>query len=149
MTWQRGETGNPFGRRPKVNLFRTICQEYSREAFEHLKEMIENPLTHSAVKFQALKFVLESAWGRARQSIEIKMDEVISPAMMTTEQLKLAAAGQTEELVCNLMATGKLEEYTRRYDGAVLSDKKEVIDMQKVLDDATEGVKEVKSRKRK
>lgn len=113
MAWQKGESGNPFGRRPSVNAFRAICQTYSKEAFERLWRMTDDVCIHEAVRFQALKLIVEQAWGRAPQSMEVKVQERVLPSMMTTEQLKLAIAGQTKELVCSLIESGKLDEYTK------------------------------------
>lgn len=112
--WQKGESGNPFGRRPAVNPFRAICQTYSQEAFNKLWKMVDDVMIHEAVRFQALRLIVEQAWGRAPQSMEVKVQERVLPSMLTTEQLKLAIAGQTKELVCSLMETGKLEEYTKK-----------------------------------
>ena len=64
------------------------------------------------MRVQGLKFMVEHAHGKARQAIDVKHEEVVLPDMMTQEQLILAAAGQTEELVCSLIASGKLEDYT-------------------------------------
>lgn len=126
--WQKGQSGNPFGMRPKMNAFRAICQTYSKEAFELLKELVENRATHEAVRLQGLKFILEHAWGKAPQSVEIKVTENVVPDMMTTEQLTLAAAGQTQELVCSLIASGKLDEYTREYVGIKSREEKDVME---------------------
>lgn len=117
--WQKGESGNPFGNRsrymPKVNAFRTICQEYSKETFELLWELVQNRLTHELVRFQAMKFILEHAYGKAPQCMEVKSEESIAPNMMSSEQLRLAAANKTKELVFSLIESGKIEEYIRAY----------------------------------
>lgn len=114
MTWERGKSGNPSGRKPLITAFRTLCQNYSYQAFDMLKELVENRGTHEAVRFQGLKFILESGWGRPAQAIEVRMEEGKPPDMMTTEQLKMAAAGQTEELVYSLIQSGKIDEYKQR-----------------------------------
>lgn len=118
--WQKGESGNPFLPKQKkeklrIGDLRTICQEYGPRLVEHLVEMIENKGTHEAVRFQAVKFMWEQGYGKARQSIEFKVSEPIAPSMMTSEQLKLAAANKTQELVFSLIESGKMEEYIRAY----------------------------------
>lgn len=128
---QSTNIGNPFSK-SRVNAFKALCQGYAPEAFALIKEMIENRSTHEAVRFQALKFVVEQAYGKAAQSVHIRSDGDISAPMMSTEQLRLAAAGQTQELVCNLIETGKLDEYTRAYQGI---GKREEKDITEVKDD--------------
>jgi len=118
MAWAKGQSGNAYGRRPSVNAFRTLCKDYSYKAFEMLKEIVEDRALHEAVRFQGLKFILESAYGKASQSIEVSLAEGIESDKMTHEQLALAASGQTEELVYNLIKSGKYEEYKRKYDQA-------------------------------
>lgn len=121
MAWIRGETGNPFNKRGllNVNAFQHLCQEYAPQAFKMLRDIVEDVLQDGSVRVQGLKFMVEHAYGKARQSIDVKHEESIVPEMMTSEQLRLAAAGQTEELVCSLIESGKLNEYTRRYEGVV------------------------------
>lgn len=121
MAWIRGETGNPFNKRGllKVNAFQHLCQEYAPQAFKMLREIVEDVLQDGSVRVQGLKFMVEHAYGKARQSIDVKHEESIVPEMMTSEQLRLAAAGQTEELVCSLIESGKLNEYTRGYEGVI------------------------------
>lgn len=129
--WQKGESGNPFTIKPrreklKIGDLRIICQEYGPQLVEHLVEMIENKGTHETVRFQAVKFMWEQGYGKARQSIEFKVGESIPPNMMTTEQLKLAAAGKTKELVFSLIESGKMEEYIRAYkEGSDINSNKE------------------------
>lgn len=137
-SWVKGESGNPYGRRPPVNVFKELCQAYSTDVFRILWGIFENPNSHPAVRFQIGKFLQEQGYGRAPLALEVKAVQDITPSMMTTEQLKLAAAGQTQELVCNLIASGKLDEYAKMVnapDSHVellenLSCEKDVIDSQ-------------------
>lgn len=117
--WKKGESGNPYGRRPGVNVFKKLCQSYSQDIFRILWEMFENPNSHPAVRFQIGKFMQEQGYGRAQEALKDITVIEESPEMMTTEQLKLAAAGQTQELVCNLIESGKIDGYTRMVDNAL------------------------------
>lgn len=131
MAWIRGETGNPFSKRGllKVNAFQHLCQEYAPQAFKMLREIVEDVLQDGSVRVQGLKFIVEHAYGKARQSIDVKHEESIVPEMMTSEQLQLAAAGQTEELVCSLIESGKLDDYTRGYERVVPRLEKDVTEV--------------------
>lgn len=141
---QSTNIGNPFAK-SKINAFKALCQGYAPEAFELIKELIDNRSTHEAVRFQALKFVVEQAYGKASQSVHVRSDGDISAPMMSTEQLRLAAAGQTQELVCNLIETGKLDEYTRAYHGI---GKREEKDITEVKDDHLGVKSDGKSKRR-
>ena len=131
MAWIRGETGNPFNKRGllKVNAFQHLCQEYAPQAFKMLREIVEDVLQDGNVRVQGLKFMVEHAYGKARQSIDVKHEESIVPEMMTSEQLRLAAAGQTEELVCSLIESGKLDDYTRGYERVVPRIEKDITEV--------------------
>jgi len=131
MAWIRGETGNPFIRRNllNVNAFQNLCRDYAPKAFSLLREIVEDPLQEGSVRMQGLKFMVEHAYGKARQSIDFKVEEQVDPGMMSQAQLMLAADGQTEELVCSLMESGKLNEYTRRYEGVVQREEKDITEV--------------------
>jgi hypothetical protein len=131
MAWIRGETGSPFNRQGilKANAFQKLCQEYAPTAFSLIREIVENPLQEGSVRIQGLKFMVEHAYGKARQSIDLKAEEPIDPGMMSQSQLMLAAAGQTEELVCSLIESGKLDEYRRRYEGVVPRIEKDITEV--------------------
>lgn len=150
-SWKKGESGNIFGRRPNVNVFRTLCQSYGEEAFRRLLEFIDNETFHEAVRFSALKLLIEQGYGKAPQSLEVKVNERILPSMMTTEQLKLAVAGHTKELVQSFIESGKLDEYVRidnqgEEQGVVIENlphaKEEVSDEDRELE--TEDVKPIR-----
>ena len=131
MAWIRGETGNPFNSqgRLKANTFSLLCQEYAPKAFSLLKDIVEDVLQEGGVRVSALKFMVEHAYGKARQSIDVKQVESLMPEMMTSEQLRLAAAGQTEELVCSLIESGKLDDYTRGYERVVPRIEKDITEV--------------------
>lgn len=131
MAWIRGETGNPFSRQGvvKVNPFQRLCQEFAPQAFKLLREIAEDVSQEGSVRSQNLRYLVDHAYGKARQSVDLKYEESIVPEMMTSEQLRLAAAEQTEELVCSLIESGQLNEYTRRYEGVVLREEKDITEV--------------------
>ncbi len=117
--WQKGEFGKPINFAPKVNAFRAICQMYAPEAGRLLWEMATDKLNHEGVRFQALKLISEQAYGKAPQSVDVKVMDNISPSMMTTEQLKLIAAGKIKELIFGIIQSGQIEDYLREHREAL------------------------------
>jgi hypothetical protein len=127
---------NPFAG-ARIDTFKALCQAYAPEALALIKDMIEDRSTREAIRFQALKFVVEQAYGKASQSLVIREEQEVSAAMMSTAQLRLAAAGQTQELVCSLIESGKLDEYTRAYKG--LREEKDITQPIEALKDKREA----------
>lgn len=125
MAWIRGETGSPFARRSSsTNAYQTLVRELGLKAIALIWNIGQDP--NDRDRLQALKFIVEQGQGKARQAVDLRIEEQIDPGMMTQAQLMLAADGQTEELVCSLMESGKLNEYTRRYEGVVQREEKDV-----------------------
>jgi hypothetical protein len=112
--WQKGESGNPFGDKlryaPKIRDLRTIYQQNVEEVYNILLGIVRDTEVQPHVRGVIGKFILEQATGKARQSIEFKVEESIAPNMMTSEQLNLAAAKKTKELVFSLIESGNQEE---------------------------------------
>jgi len=136
--WQKGESGNPFGDKlrysPKIRDLRTIYQQNVEEVYNILLGIVRDTEVHAHVRGQIGKFILEQATGKARQSIEFKVEETIAPNMMTSEQLNLAAAKKTKELVFSLIETGReeeideIEEYIRAKRKCSVINDKDVIE---------------------
>jgi len=130
--WQKGESGNPLeqGKRQKIKTLDIILQDRCPRAFEILWKMIEDEDVHAHIRMQGVKFWIEQTRGKARQSMEFKVEESIAPNMMTTEQLNFAASKKTKELVFSLIESGQkeeideIEEYIRaKRNGSVINDK--------------------------
>jgi hypothetical protein len=114
--WKKGEFGNPVGNgsRLKLNALRLFCQDFTPQAAKVIQEIILNSDNDSA-RFQAAKFVLEQAYGKAPHSMEIKITDGLSPSMMSAEQIKMFAAGKVRELVFSIIQSGQIEKYIEDY----------------------------------
>jgi len=123
MEWKSAATGNPINKRAvatvKVNRYRNLCQEFTEEAFAIMRTIIRDEGIDPAVRLNGCYRLMESGWGKAPQSVEIKSNDSMLPEMMSQEQLMLAAAGQTQELVCSLIESGKIADYAPGYEGVV------------------------------
>lgn len=111
--WQKGEFGNPIGVQPKVNALRKACQNFSKQAWDILVELASDPGGDEKNRRVIATWMLEQAWGRVPQSMEIQSNEGLSPNMMSAEQLRMFASGKIQELIINLHQTGKLDEYLK------------------------------------
>lgn len=116
--WQQGEFGvpTPIKRKSQLSTFhsaRTIFQDFIPEAAEIIKEIARDVMAPHSVRFQCVKFAYEQTYGKAFQSVEIKVSDGISPDMMSSEQLKMYMNGNIQELIVNLHQTGKLAEYLK------------------------------------
>jgi hypothetical protein len=131
--WQKGESGNPIEQRkraPKHKVLDIILQDYCPRALELVMEIVEDKGVDAHVRLQGLKFWIDHAKGKARQSMEFKVEESIAPQMMTMEQLNFAASKKTKELVFSLIESGQkeeideIEEYIRaKRNGSAINDK--------------------------
>ncbi len=133
MAWQKGHTGNPKGINQYAgvqNVFRNLCKRDVYKLYGLLMDIVENHDVNPSARVAGLKFMLESGFGKAAQAIEVNMATGKTPDMMTTEQLKLAAEGQTEALVLDLIATGRLQEIQDRFKEELDTEVKDVHDEQ-------------------
>ena len=130
MTWKRVETGNPFKHGSVVgDEFMRLCRQYAPQMFNHVREIVENKDEYGATRLNAMKFIRETGYGKPRQAVELNLEPDIPPEMMTSEQLRLAAAAQTRELVLNLIESGQLDEYTRGYERVVPRIEKDITEV--------------------
>ena len=130
MAWKRVETGNPFRLGSSVgDEFMRLCRQYAPQMFHHVKEIVENKDEFGATRLNAMKFIRETGYGKPRQAIELNVEQDIPPEMMTSEQLRLAAAAQTKELVLSLIESGQLDEYTRGYERVVPRIEKDITEV--------------------
>jgi hypothetical protein len=121
MEWKSAGSGNPLNKRlaAKVNMYRNLCQQFTEEAVAIMQSIVRNELVDPAIRLNGCHRLMESGWGKAPQSVEVKTNDSVLPELMTQEQLMLAAAGQTQELVCSLIESGKLGDYAPGYEGVV------------------------------
>jgi hypothetical protein len=130
MAWKRVEIGNPFRRGSSVgDEFMKLCHEHGPQMFKYVWEIITNKDEFGSVRLNAIKFLRETSHGKPRQAIELTVDQEIPPEDMTTEQLRLAAAAQTKDLVYSLLDSGKLDEYIRGYERVVPRIEKDITEV--------------------
>jgi len=114
--WKKGEFGSPFanGAPPKINALRLFCQSVAPKVVEEFTR-IALYSENEALRIQAGKYLLDQSYGKAPQSMEIKVTEGLSPSMMSSEQIKMFAAGKVRELIFSMIQSGQIEQYTQAY----------------------------------
>jgi len=80
-SWKAGESGNPSGRPKLVTEVRDMAREHTPAAINRLVELIDSETGTTAVA--ACKELLDRAWGRAPQSIDI--DQTVRPGKPASE----------------------------------------------------------------
>lgn len=134
--WKQGEFGvpTPIKRKSQASTFnaaRTVFQDFMPEAAEIIKDIARDVMAPHSIRFQCVKFAYEQTYGKAFQSVEVKVSESLSPNMMSTEQLKMYMNGNIQELIVNLHQTGKLEEYLKSSQICLEAPKEESIEASK------------------
>lgn len=118
MTIQQGQVCNPKGTNQYTgiqNVFKNLCKRDVYKLYGLLMDIVENQDTNVNARVNGIKFMLESGFGKAAQSIEVSTSQGKTPDQLTTQQLKLAAEGETEALVLDLIMSGKLAEIQERF----------------------------------
>mgnify|MGYP003652623792 CR=1 FL=1 len=72
MVWQKGQSGNPGGKRKPTaqwRKFQSLCQEYSLDAFKVLKDLINSD--DEKIQLRAVSELLDRAFGKPTQAIDI------------------------------------------------------------------------------
>jgi hypothetical protein len=91
----QGVSGNPSGRRrhgpPPFDLVKQ-CRELTPQLVERLVLLTTEPDRRVAV--QAITYLLDRGWGRARQAVEVDLDE----RMVPVSQIEAAARYVREKL---------------------------------------------------
>lgn len=67
----KGASGNPGGRPALIGDFREKCRERTDAALEALVAALEDPMA----RVSAAKVLLEFAWGKASQSVQVTGEE--------------------------------------------------------------------------
>ncbi len=76
-------------------------------------ELASDPMGDEKNRRVIATWMLEQAYGRVPQSMEITESDGLSPNMMSSDQLRMYASGKVRELILNLHQTGKLDEYLK------------------------------------
>jgi hypothetical protein len=115
--WLKGEFGKPFGSQPKLNPVRAICYAHLPKIWNLMWRIVDDESNPESLSTRGtlLKFMMEQAGGRAPKSMEVKATDGLNPNMMSTEQIKLMAAGKIKELVFSVIQSGQIDEYIREH----------------------------------
>lgn len=116
--WKPGETTNPKGINQYTgvqNVFRNLCKRDVYKLHGLLMDIVENQEMQTSARVAGLKFMLEAGFGRPVQSVEVNTYQGTDPDLLTTRQLQLAANGETEAFVLDLIASGKLAEIEHKF----------------------------------
>ena len=69
-SWKPGQSGNPGGRPKAVGHVRDLAREHTKEAIETLVDIMRNG-DKDVARARAAEVLLDRAWGRAPQAMEI------------------------------------------------------------------------------
>jgi hypothetical protein len=125
--WQKGEFGNPINGRKKLNWLRAKCLELTPEALKLMWNIGNDDGHPVSARIKALSYILDQGSGKAPQSMEVSLTEELAPNMMSTEQLKLIAAGKFKELIFGLIQSGEIEEYLKAHRLSLEANGKETV----------------------
>jgi uncharacterized protein DUF5681 len=79
--WQKGQSGNPSGRRKEVGPVRELAKQYTEAAIDTLAKVMQDENAPHSARVAAAEALLARGWGKPQQAIEMSVDPV------TIEQL--------------------------------------------------------------
>jgi|SRR5215831_2374206 len=101
MTFVKGVSGNPSGKRKDPIVKRTITElarEMSLEALQTLGKVMRDPKATSTARALAANHILDRAYGKAPQAVGVVMGPSKRPEDFTDAELAAIIAGQVERL---------------------------------------------------
>ena len=69
-TWAKGQSGNPKGRPKVLTEVKALAQQYGEEAFNELVRLSKHA-DDERVRLSAIKELLDRAYGKPAQSVEL------------------------------------------------------------------------------
>ena len=78
-SWQKGQSGNPRGRRKEVGPVRELAKQYTEAAIECLAEVMQDKTAPHSARVAAAEALLARGWGKPQQAIEMAVEH--SPPM--------------------------------------------------------------------
>lgn len=81
--WKKGESGNPNGR-PKIpEDVKEAFKNATPKAIETLQTILDNPEARDGDKIRAAEIILDRAWGKPTQSMELDGKVDTAPTVIT------------------------------------------------------------------
>ncbi|MGN7124358.1 DUF5681 domain-containing protein [Methylorubrum thiocyanatum] len=72
--WKKGESGNPKGRPPVIREVQELAKAQTEFAINTLVSIAGNEKANGSARVQAAVALLDRAWGRPKQSVDVKVD---------------------------------------------------------------------------
>lgn len=97
--WKKGQSGNPAGSKPRsynAHELRDLCRQHTQKAVETLIALMD--CNSPAVQQRAADSILDRAWGKPSQAIEMTGSEG-GPLQVTSlvDVIRCAAAAEIKE----------------------------------------------------
>jgi hypothetical protein len=93
MQFQKGQSGNPGGRRKADPELRAIAQQYTEEAVDVAVKVMRNSKAADSSRLKAVEILLDRGHGRPVQAIDATHRVITDPAELTYEELSEIARG--------------------------------------------------------
>lgn len=92
-----GQSGNPGGRPKLLAEVQAYAREYSNEAIDGLVEIARSKKSPHAARVAAYNSILDRAWGRPAQSVDVTTNRKSTDEMSDAELMAIAAGAEEEE----------------------------------------------------
>lgn len=89
MPWEKGQSGNPDGRKREVTHVRELARVHTEEAIRTLAEIMADPSENSKARVAACQALLDRGWGKAPADIRLEVYGNISVAALTPSQREI------------------------------------------------------------
>src|SRR5688572_11994748 len=97
MPWKKGQSGKPAGRPKLPAEAQSMARKCTPMAIEALKRLASDPKAPPAAQVAASVALLDRAWGRPAQAMDVSLNRKTHEEMSDQELLVIAATGENEE----------------------------------------------------
>ena len=85
--WERGQSGNPDGRRKEVGPVRELAKQYTEAAIDTLAKVMEDPSAPPSARVAAAEALLARGWGRPQQDVDLSISQVSMDQLETRSRI--------------------------------------------------------------